>query len=88
MKVVVVNFSETKGGAAKAAKRLHIALLKNNIHSTFLTQFKETDDETVLGNTSKLSVIKAKLAVKKEELPVKKFKNKKCNTIFSILFRF
>lgn len=76
MKVVVVNFSETKGGAAKAAKRLHLALLKNKINSVYLTQFKEMDDNSVIGNTSKLSVIKAKLAVKREELPVKKYPNK------------
>jgi glycosyltransferase involved in cell wall biosynthesis len=85
MKVVVVNFSETKGGAAKAARRLHLALLNNNIDSTFLTQFKETNDITVIGNTSKLCVIKAKLAVKSEELAVKKYKNKSV-TPFSASF--
>jgi glycosyltransferase involved in cell wall biosynthesis len=82
MKIVIVNFSETKGGAAKAAKRLHLALLENNIDSTYLTQFKETTDKTVIGNTSKLSVIKAKFAVKLEEIPLKKYSIKK-NASFS-----
>lgn len=76
MKVVIVNFSETKGGAAKAAKRLHLALLKNNVNSIYLTQFKETNDNTVIGNTSKLSIIKAKLKVIQEGLAIKKHKTK------------
>ncbi len=47
MKVLIVNTSEIKGGAARAANRLHKALLAENIDSHMLVLNKSTDDYRV-----------------------------------------
>ena len=47
MKIAQFNFSDTKGGAAKAALRLHNGLLDLNLDSTFYVRDKETNLDTV-----------------------------------------
>jgi glycosyltransferase involved in cell wall biosynthesis len=54
MKILIVSESNNKGGAAKAAYRLHKALLKNDINSTMLVQNKQGDDYSVIGPNSKI----------------------------------
>lgn len=49
MRIVHVNTSETQGGAARAAFRIHKALLNRGIDSNMLVQSKESDDYTVIG---------------------------------------
>jgi len=62
MKVLIVNTSDIDGGAARAAYRLHQALLMKNVDSQMLVMNKSGDDFTVLGTTSKIEkVIKEKL---------------------------
>jgi len=48
MKVLNVSTFDTRGGAAKAAYRLHHSLLSQNVHSQMLVQHKSSDDFTVL----------------------------------------
>lgn len=48
MKVLHVNTSDTEGGAARAANRLHKGLLQNKIYSRMLVINKKTNDFTVL----------------------------------------
>ena len=54
MKVVLVSVSDLKGGAAKAAYRLHQALLSRGVDCQMVVQRKFSDDPTVLGPDSKL----------------------------------
>jgi len=55
LKILHVNYSESSGGAAIAANRLHKALLKNDINSKMLVIEKNSDDPTVIGPNTKLS---------------------------------
>jgi len=47
MKILHVNTFDVRGGAARAAYRLHTALLDYGIDSSMLVQVKESDDITV-----------------------------------------
>jgi glycosyltransferase involved in cell wall biosynthesis len=47
MRVLIVNRYESNGGAARAAKRLHLALLDSGIDSNFLVGEKSSSDKTV-----------------------------------------
>lgn len=54
MKILIVNTSDTAGGAARAAYRLHRALLSNGVNSQMLVQSKTSDDYTVIDETNKI----------------------------------
>ena len=56
MKILLINSFDTKGGAAKAAKRLHEALNYIGCKSLMLVQHKETDDPNILTETNKLKI--------------------------------
>lgn len=47
MKVLQINARDSRGGAAKAALRLHKMLQKNNIESNMLVYEKATEDDSV-----------------------------------------
>lgn len=47
MKILIVNTSDINGGAARAAYRLHRALLSHGVDSHMLVQFKTSNDPTV-----------------------------------------
>lgn len=49
MKVLIVNSSDIKGGAARAAYRLHCGLLAAGVKSQILAQSKTSDDFNVIG---------------------------------------
>ena len=49
MKILIVNTFDIKGGAARAAYRLHNALLENGINSKMLVQSKFSDDNNIIG---------------------------------------
>lgn len=55
MRIVMVNFSDLVGGAARAAFRLHNALLTENIDSKFIVQQKISDQASVLGPETKIN---------------------------------
>ncbi|RKG46100.1 MULTISPECIES: glycosyltransferase family 4 protein [Acinetobacter] len=58
MKILHVNTYDFFGGAARAANRLHYALLKNGIDSQMLVQNKTTDDPTIISiNNTKVDKI-------------------------------
>ena len=48
MNVLIINTFDTKGGAARAAYRLHKGLNQIGIHSSMLVKEKESQDEKVL----------------------------------------
>lgn len=58
MKILHINTYDFFGGAARAANRLHYALLKNGIDSQMLVQNKTTDDPSIISiNSSKIDKI-------------------------------
>ncbi|HIF9066814.1 TPA: glycosyltransferase family 4 protein [Photobacterium damselae] len=48
MRVNIISNSDTAGGAARAAYRLHLALNKNNIESQMVVKHKSSDDYAVI----------------------------------------
>ena len=82
MKILIVNTSDINGGAARAAYRLHQALLMNNIDSKMLVMNKSGDDYTVLNTISKFQKAMNKLKAILDTVPVKFYKNKS-TTLFS-----
>ncbi len=53
MKIALLNTSDTYGGAAKAAHRLHLGLLSQNIASEMVVQKKSNDDCSIIGPQSR-----------------------------------
>lgn len=72
MKVLIVNFSDKKGGAARAAKRLHESLLNEEIDSTMFVLDKHGDDPTVVTPKTYTRKITAKLQTKINTFPLRK----------------
>ncbi len=60
MKVLIVNFSDIDGGAAKAAFRLHKSLIHEGINSIMLVEMKFSDDFTVVAPKSNIDKFIAK----------------------------
>ncbi len=56
MKILIVNRSDTEGGAARAAYRLHTSLLVNNIDCQMLVESKSSDNFTVISPMTQLKV--------------------------------
>lgn len=75
MRVVHVNTSETQGGAARAASRIHKALLQTGIDSHMLVQSKETDDCTVMGPGTSMQKAAAIIRPFLDKLPKLFYKN-------------
>ena len=82
MKILIINMSDIQGGAARAAYRLHKALLESGIDSQMLVQNKSSDDYTIIGPTTKGQKLIAKLRPTIDSLPVRRYKNR-TKTLFS-----
>ncbi len=82
MKVLHVNTYDSQGGAARAAYRLHRALLAESINSKMLVQKKSSDDHTVLAPTSKVEKGINLLRPTLDSLPLRKYKNR-THSLFS-----
>jgi len=57
LKIVTVNISDVHGGATRAAKRLHSALLQEGVDSVFLANLKSGNEGEVIGKQGLLSKI-------------------------------
>jgi len=82
MKTLIVNTSDIQGGAARAAYRLHTALLSSGVDSQMLVQKKASDDYTVVGASTKVQKAMAKLRPTLDSLPTRLYKNR-TKTLFS-----
>ena len=82
MKILIVNTSDIDGGAARAAYRLHKALLKSGVDSQMLVQSKISDDYTVLSEDKKIRKYFNKLRPLLDSLLVRFYKNR-TKTLFS-----
>ena len=69
MKTLILNTSDNSGGAAKAAFRLHKELQDRDIVSRMMVQFKECDDNSIIGPTSNTAKAIANIRVPIDHLP-------------------
>lgn len=76
MKILHINTHDAQGGAARAAYRLHRALLEQQIDSQVLVQTKITSDHTVIGPTNKFEKGFNLFRPFLDSLPTKKYKNR------------
>ncbi|MFT6127429.1 MAG: glycosyltransferase involved in cell wall biosynthesis [Flavobacteriaceae bacterium] len=82
MKVLIVSTSDLSGGAARAAYRLHQALVRQKIDCQMLVQSKSSDDYRVLGPTTKFSKGLGKIRPFLDSLLVRFYK-RRSKTLFS-----
>jgi hypothetical protein len=83
MKIVHVNFSDTKGGAAIAVKRIHNSLLKNNINSKIVVSEKNDDNSNVFSLNKTSEIIKniIKTALSRQLKYIFKTENKNTHSL-------
>jgi glycosyltransferase involved in cell wall biosynthesis len=83
MKIVHVNFSDTKGGAAIAVKRIHKLLLKNNINSQIVVSEKNDDMSNVfsLNKTSENIKNTIKTSISRQLRYIFKTENKNTHSL-------
>lgn len=82
MKILIVNTSDVNGGAARAASRLHNALLNKGVSSQMLVQDKGGDNSSVLGPKSKMLKFKGVVSPSLDAIPLRSYR-KKSKTLFS-----
>jgi len=82
MKILILNTLDIQGGAARAAYRLHRALLSENMDSKMLVQDKVSDDWTVMGARTKISRGFAKIRPILDAIPTQLYPHK-TKTLFS-----
>ena len=61
IKVVHINYSDSKGGAAIAMNRIHNAQKKSDIESKIITAEKDLDNQDVIGPNSTIEELKWKI---------------------------
>ena len=76
MKILHINTFDINGGAARAAYRLHRALLTENIDSKMLVQKKTSDDHTVIAPQSKFEKGANLIRPTLDNLPLYQYKNR------------
>ncbi|MBE0472145.1 MAG: glycosyltransferase family 4 protein [Methyloprofundus sp.] len=82
MKILIVNTSDIQGGAARAAYRLHQALLAEGVDSQMLVQSKSSDDYTVIGPHTKFQKAMGKMRPTLDSIPVRRYPAR-TKTLFS-----
>lgn len=73
MKILIVNTNDIVGGAAKAAYRLHRALLEAGVESLMYVLRKTTFDDTVIGPSSTWKKVTAKVSPTLDSIPLRKY---------------
>ncbi len=77
MKPLLVNTHDIKGGAARAAYRLHKGLMNIGINSIYLVREKSIDDFTILGPQTKLEKVVGKIQPYIDTISLRKYANRK-----------
>ncbi|WP_080505167.1 glycosyltransferase family 4 protein [Halorubrum aethiopicum] len=73
MRVLHLSTSDTNGGAARAAYRLHRGLRSNGVDSRMLVQNKDSDDDHVYGPDGIIGNVKSKIRPRIDKLPLKRY---------------
>ena len=85
MRVLIINAHERTGGAARAANRLHLALLAEGLDTKMLVQEKSSDDQTVIGPVSGPEKIASSIRPYLDALPVKFYKRRTGSVFYPAL---
>jgi len=83
IKVLLLNTSDIKGGAGRAAYRLHQGLQIISVDSQMLVQDKSSDSKTVIAPSTRLGESLARTRVAFDRLPLK-FYPKRAQSTFSL----
>ncbi|VEP14288.1 Glycosyl transferase, group 1 [Hyella patelloides LEGE 07179] len=77
LKVLLINSSDSKGGAARAAYRLHQGFQLIEVDSQMLVQVKNTSDRLIIGSPAQSGIGKARTGLKLtlDRLPLKLYPN-------------
>ncbi|RPJ79078.1 MAG: glycosyl transferase, partial [Alphaproteobacteria bacterium] len=81
MKVIIVSQSDIRGGAFRAAHRLHIGLRRIVVDSKMLVDNKISDDPSVYGPESKFDILYSKARSFIDRIPLRYYNRHK--TVFS-----
>jgi glycosyltransferase involved in cell wall biosynthesis len=76
MRILIVNSFDLSGGAARAASRLHVALLQRGLKSQMLSIKKSSDDYTIICGNSKIEKLKSTLSIYADNLLTKLYKSR------------
>ncbi len=76
MKILMISHSDTRGGAARAAYRLHKGLRLKGLDSRMLVQQKFSGDINVSGPTTKIQKAAAIARLGMDRLPVELYRNR------------
>jgi glycosyltransferase involved in cell wall biosynthesis len=76
MKVMTLNTSDSAGGAAKAAYRLHRALRARGVDSRMLVQHKASRDDTVIGPVGSLRAAWSQLRPTLDSVAVRAYRRR------------
>ncbi|WP_298766057.1 glycosyltransferase family 4 protein [uncultured Polaribacter sp.] len=82
MKILIVNTFDTNGGAARAAFRLHEALLSQGVNSTMLVTHKEGDNFRVIQQFSRLGKVFNQIQLLLTNILINRYK-KRSKSLFS-----
>jgi glycosyltransferase involved in cell wall biosynthesis len=82
VKVVIINSEDRRGGAARAAYRLHRALRSADVDSRMLVQVKHSDDSTVVGPEGLLRNMMMPFRPALDVLPILAYRHRKKSTTF------
>lgn len=88
MKVLIVSATDTIGGAARAAYRLHSELLASGVNSQMLVLARHSDDHSVLGARSKMQALFRGCLPTFDQLPVRLYGNRERTLFSAAWFRF
>lgn len=86
MKIVKVNSYDLKGGAAKAAFRIHKGLIKEGIDSKMVVNFKESKDPRIIDDNSNVRRWLSLTRPTIDSLPLKLYKNRDKTKFLSASF--
>ena len=77
MKALIISASDLKGGAARAAHRLHQGLQQIDIDSQMLVQTKQSSQNSIVGLNQSAGIGQANtsLRVTLDHLPLKRYSN-------------
>lgn len=82
LKILQINFTETKGGAGRVASRLDKALLDQKFDSKYYVARKQSQNETVIQSKSFVQRLKYQISPRLDRLPLK-IRGIKNKSIFS-----
>jgi glycosyltransferase involved in cell wall biosynthesis len=82
MRALIVNSEDRRGGAARAAHRLHLALRDAGVDARMLVQVKHGDEASVLGPQSAVALLTAGLRPAADLLPLALYRQRRKVTFY------